>query len=221
MTQYTEWRSLVDENPYINTFIDNFESVNSNPRGVYEDNETLEDYYSGDSNTFERVETNRLGGNYSLRGDTSGNDFITSQPGDGLNYYLQRGDKFSCLIDQETSNSYACIVFGAENYSSNGYMALVNPYTSGNAFQVREYDNFDRGDLIDGDDENADANIVYEVVVEWRNDNSIKAEFYDTSSNSLVAEIDTTPDSNFNGRGVGFGNGGTSGNCWWNNYKKL
>jgi len=81
-----------DENDLPDTMVDNFEDADAEPPGVYEDGETLGDYYEGELDSWERTTENTGEGNHALalNGETA--DSILSNPGDGLNRYPENGE---------------------------------------------------------------------------------------------------------------------------------
>jgi hypothetical protein len=77
--------------------VDNYEDADANPAGPYESGQTIADYYSGDTGSFERASANVGEGSHSLAINTP-NDAIYSHPGDGLPEYPQEGDVVSFLL---------------------------------------------------------------------------------------------------------------------------
>jgi len=119
--------------------VDNFEAVGADPAGPYESGDTIADYYSGDTGSFERVTTNVGDGAHSL-GVSAGTSAIFSNPGDGLPEYPQEGDTLSFLIRGTSANSFPVVLSNVEDDPSpNCYGHELD--TSGGRISIFRYDN--------------------------------------------------------------------------------
>lgn len=83
------------------------------------EDQSLSEYDDVDKGKFSVVNSPTAHENYALRCASNGAS-IKSLPGDGLNYYPQRGDKFKLHIRLGTEYSGAEMWFGAQNYDTTG-----------------------------------------------------------------------------------------------------
>ena len=106
--RFTKWRSLIDGQEVSaipDRVVDNFEDVDSDPSGPYEDGQDITDYYNGDVDNFERTTSNVLEGGHALAVITDGTtNQIYSMPGDGLPRYPKAGETVICLIREPSGN---------------------------------------------------------------------------------------------------------------------
>lgn len=77
--------------------VDNFESFDADPGGVYSSGETLADYYQGDTGQFDRITTGVIEGNTAVQQNGSGNS-VVSEFGDGLNRYPDKNETLVLLL---------------------------------------------------------------------------------------------------------------------------
>jgi len=96
--------------------VDNFEAVGADPAGPYESGDTIDDYYSGDTGSFQRTQTAPEGSNALQL--TSGADAIFSHPGDGLPAYPKEGDTISFLIRDSPSADFPVALANVQDVSS-------------------------------------------------------------------------------------------------------
>lgn len=156
--------------------------------------------FSGDTGGFV-VESGGAyqGDNYLQLNGISG-QYIFSYPGDGLNYYPQRGDKFELFY---YSNGFQTgeppfeevPIFGAED-NSTYYSCFINGHDG--KFQLG------------GGNSNNSTSVTYPdqtwirilIGFDSNGDGTITATLEDTSTNSQIAQVSIN-DESINGRGVG------------------
>ena len=145
MTAFTTWRSLVDgaEISVIpDEVVDNFEDADGDPAGVYEEGETISDYYTGSTGDYARSTSNVEEGEQAL--ETTGGDTgsaIFSTPSDGLNRYPEEDEKIGFLLRQPTGDPDPVLLFNmtepGSDFDSYGAMWVgtseirLNKYQSG------------------------------------------------------------------------------------------
>ena len=109
MTEFTKWRSLVDGaeiSAIPDGLVDNFNSVDDNPVGPYEEDFDLSNFYTGAVDEFQRSNEQSFSGQTSLAIPSTDDDtVIHSEQGDGLPNYPSPGDTFSSFwyFGSETS----------------------------------------------------------------------------------------------------------------------
>lgn len=219
---FTRWRSLVD-GTQINVgatipenIVDNFEldpeqTGADDPFGVWLEGDDPVDRYPlefGQTGTFEFLETSDArDGQRVLRNNTDSGE-IVSLPGDGLNYYPQKGDVFEAWLKNHDSGDFqrAMFLFGASNNES-WYGVQVNE--PDNVFRISK-------DGDGGGDALAESSVTigtewYRVVVEWHDgggsesDNEIVATLFDDSGSELE-QLSVNDDEYESNRGVGWTN---------------
>lgn len=186
--------------------VDNFEE------SLYEDQGfTLSDYYSGDLPAFSRTTASPVyEGSYSLKANTTTTSFpnIYSSPGDGLNYYPQRGDRI--LLSASLTDSAGRIVFGffaegsGDTTSGDGYVIQIR---DGSVIDLERRDS-GSGTVIASDSISVQANTEYEIDIS-SDASTISVDVRDVPADSVVASASTTDDT-YSGRGVNFQSSTTS-----------
>jgi len=230
--RFTEWRSLIDGQKVgaiPDSVVDNFELEDSDPMGVYEDGETLSDYYTteGDA-SFDDYELNTeraVSGNRSLRstGDDD-SDSIFSQPDDGLNRYPTKGEVFQCYVWVDSDTRFN-MGFGIDS-SGDGYYCC--PTAERESLRITKNDGYFNGETLESTSEGdvnypSDDWVVAEV--EWHDgsgsesDNTIVASVYDTDEDdekdSLLASISATDDEYAEYEGIAWSFNNASGGIAW------
>ena len=198
--------------------VDNFEDADANPPGVYEDGESISDYYSGDTEEFSRTTTDAIEGGHSL--NITNSQFwerIYSFPGDGLPRYPEKGEKISALLRDDGGESEPGFMYGFEDDDGTlkGYSAEIG--TRENAVVIRRIDDLNGESqtiLLDDDVGTISANTIYELEVQWHDGSGSESDGtheYTLYTVDQDLERDTevgsgsTTDTNHDGRGVGWG----------------
>ena len=153
--------------------VDNFESVDSDPAGVYDDGEGLSDYYKGATAAYERTTDNVPVGDHALRAtDTDATDLILlSEPGNGLNRYPEKGDTVKALVRGEDDLRQGILTNGdydAEEDEASGY--FVHPY-------FRSDSELTIAKMVDQDPNNADRTEIESTSVTLNEGNYYWVEF--------------------------------------------
>ena len=222
MTEFTEWRSLVDGEP-ISTIpdglIDNFELEGSEPAGIYDDEDDLDSFYFG-SNEFEIVDSSLGSGQRSVEStDTTTDAHVKiSEPGDGLNEYPESEGTIRALLQDDPDGAQPILLCNATYDESEatftGYGVIWAPQAD--VWILRKYINepvtdADHTNLTDGslnvtDDDTflieldlvSDNGVLEARAFEYNSESDEKGEIIDT----LNAEDNDIPSSD---TGVGFG----------------
>ena len=192
--------------------VDNFESADADPRGVYGSGATIADYYRFDTASFSRTASNVVEGVTALgRDTTSDKPAIASNPGDGLNRYPDEGDSVAWLVRGE-SNAPSLITNVQDNSTPGAYG--FNYQDDAGEIRIYKYT-----DLSGGSDTELTSAAVTATATDWYwgeatlptdSDDSISFTFYetDTATNPPTrgAEIEsiTANDNDYaTDRGVG------------------
>ena len=133
-------RILFDGPALPDSVVDNFEDADADPPGVYGDGETIDDFYRGATDDWNRTTSDVIEGGHAISQDSStvdDNSAVWSQPGDGLNRYPESGDSVKFLI-----NGAAVIpgvLFNVEDVTApDAFGAFIR--SGDNEMYIREYD---------------------------------------------------------------------------------
>jgi len=191
--------------------IDNFED---SPDGPYDD-ETINDFYSIDTESFERVGDNAIEGSKALEitEDVPADTIILSEKGDGLDRYPASGQKLriylNSLFDDNNNSPYPYVVFLAEKTDEgvNGYGVGLSPVQNEvSIFKIKD----SVSEKLSSEDLSISSNEWFWLEIELPTDDNdiIKAEVYEVSNgdrgsfrNDVVANDNEFADN----RAVGFG----------------
>ena len=212
MTEFTTWRSLVDGNEIVaipDGVVDNFEDADADPPGVYEDGETIADYYGGDTGQFSRTTDEVETGVKSLDINVSSNSLIISTS--GLNSYPEKGDIFE-VYGYHDGDGVILIYFGAPNEAGWGDDSGYRMYTRNddNRMRIERSDNGSITTLAEDDNASIPSNEWLRFRCEWHDgtgaesDNEIVFELYDESGTE-ISKLSVNDDSYADDTGIGFG----------------
>ena len=164
--------------------IDNFETDDTDPRGVYMDGETLSDYYTTIDGSLSRTTSNVVEGGYALldeSADATAPNYILSFPGDGLNRYPDNGETFAWLA---RDNGYLPgPIFDAD--PTNGITGYA-PYINASADEIRV------GKLTDGSNSNIASAAVTLSADTWYWGECRLPSSSDATIDFTLYEVDTT-----------------------------
>ena len=193
--------------------VDNFEDYEQ--EGVYGPGDDITNFYSGDIDGFTRSTSITLTGSHTLRKEP-GAEYITSQPGDGLNRYPEKGDIISLFVRPDGSRPG--FHFGLED-EDNWYGMRLR--SSDNSFWVRTRVD---GELTQVEDSvSISSQTWYEVELLWHDGDGVESEdtiegkLYslningDVTRDSEIASTQLTESSHANQRGIGFRSTGSEG----------
>ena len=193
--------------------VDNFED--NDRGGVYGPGDDITNFYSGDIDGFTRSTSITLTGSHTLRKEP-GAEYITSQPGDGLNRYPEKGDIISLFVRPDGSRP--AFYFGLEDVD-NWYGMRFR--SSDDSFWVRT--------MVDGeltqvqDSVSLTPQTWYEVELLWHDgegsqpEDTIEGKLYslningDVTRDSEIASAQLTESAHANQRGIGFRFTGSEG----------
>lgn len=187
--------------------VDNFEDADADPPGVYEDGETISDYYPNGLRTddIERTTSFAFDGDFGCYLEDSTGDWATtyviSQPGDGLPNYLEQPGTISAWMydpGSDMDGNHANILFGAPDYD-NAYMVGLRMEREEIVFSRIE----DGGTNLAIEDENVNLSeeTWYKCIVDWQEDGDIAITAEDTDEN-VVGSMSLNDDT-YSGEGVG------------------
>jgi len=213
--------------------VDNFElaqgeSGAGEPYGVWLENEDPTDRYpheNGQSGTYEFITPpDAVEGDRVLMNNTDGG-LIVSSPGDGLNYYPQKGDIFEARLNSFDTGSFnnPQFIFGSPASSDRGYYIIPN--TAQSEFRI-SLDGDGGSDAIASDSLSIPNGEWLRIEVEWHDgsgsesDNEIVARLFDESGTQL-SSISVNDSTHENERGVGWGNGGPGDEVRFDNAKLI
>jgi len=192
--------------------VDNFEDADANPRGVYESNDTISDFYTGDTGSFDRTTSNAVEGSTALK--STGTTFlanIVSQPGDGLNAYPQEGDRLGFLI--RDTGTFPFFLTNADSTGTDAY-----------GFRLRANDSIQIQKITGGSNTELSSVSISESTNTWywgeavtptSGDNTITFELYnlnavDLTRGSLIDSVTANDNEYATNRGIGFARGSGS-----------
>ena len=189
--------------------VDNFEDSDADPPGVYDEGETIYDYYSGDSD-FSRSETVTLDGSYSLKLPYDSGLRIYSLEGDGLNRYPVKGEVFSCYF--YSTGGKPIWLFGVDfDGGVDGYLAYNEPSDDNARIAKLAGDEFTE---LAASSVSYNENEWYESEIEWHDgsgsepDNTIVYNLYEIDSElnrtDLLVTLSTTDSDFADNSGIGF-----------------
>ena len=201
--------------------VDNFEDADGDPLGVYETGETLADYYTLNegNGSIARTTSNVIEGGHALGRDGSpSGDRITawSVPGDGLNRYLDEGDKIGVLLRSGLGSLRPGLLFNVEEGASPGaYGAVIDE--GNNEIKIVRIADISPSDWSSDFTELAVENVTIadntwywcEVQTPSTGDNTIELSVYDADTNgdlsrgSSVGTVSTTDSTHISEPGVG------------------
>ena len=212
--------------------VDNFQDADGDPAGVYEPEQTLDDYYaegvSGALSQVSRDTIRAISGTTSLNGDdTDGTRSIYSTANDGLNRYPEKGEIFHAYV-YGTGNERLAIGFGVDN-NGDGYWAqsrgVDNEYKLGKGAFAE--DNI----LIPRTSVSIPTDDWHIIEIEWHDgsgsepDNEIVFNLYDTDENDAKDGLlvsDSVNDSDFAAEtGVGWNFNMVSGETQADQYEVI
>ena len=226
MTEFTEWRSLVDGeriSAIPDNLVDNFElsadvDGADEPFGPYLEGDDLSTFYSGDLGDFERTDSSpTIEGDFSVHissSDTLDSAAIISTPGDELPRYpdLTEGETIRVSLDQIDSDGAPLFVFEAQD-ANNAYYCGVRP--SSGWFRIFEVG----GDGLIVDESVSLSNEKHDVEVA-RNEDDIEYQVFDSDGNS-VHSGSVTANEHKGERGVGWSSATPVGDSVGDNYRVL
>jgi len=200
--------------------IDNFEDQ---PDGVYGTNDTVADYYSGDTVQFGRTTSDVIEGSQALEdtGASSNVSAMASVPGDGLNAYPQEGDTIQWLVYTGGSTAGPMV---ATNTDIDGYLYATS--SGANQLQIWRFDNSSFTKLVATNVTiSSNKHYLAEGRVPSANDDLLTWDLYNVDTNtlakgSLIADV-AARDSNHVSRGIGWGIVGISGGTFADNLRVL
>ena len=217
MTEFTTWRSLVDGEEIVaipDGVVDNFEDADADPAGPYEDGEDITDYYGGATAGFARTTDNAVEGDKSLNGNQAeSNEFIISEPNDGLPNYPDFGDTISFLLEDRGDISLPGAVYnGALGTDDTGYAAIID---TRDEIAIRRLDGQGNITVIASTSQTINENQVYygEVDIPSENGDSHEFRIYNVDGlepDNLLATVTATDDTYTDQRGIGWYAGSSS-----------
>ena len=207
--------------------VDNFESVDSDPAGVYETGETLDDYYNGGLAEWSRNTSDVVEGDKNVEAEMGDNvdHVIISQPGDGLNRYPEAEDTLVSLMwdsggSGDSGNGgrpMTCFNGSWENDAVDCYAAYIN--AESNTLEIIKYDGqpggtgFDNKSTLESENVTLSDEEWYWVEIDIPADSGtdegdIEVRIYDVNTADLTRGSElgsvTTTDTDFvDNRGVG------------------
>jgi len=189
--------------------VDNFED---SPTGPYSSGDSISTYYSGDTGSFTRSTATSATGSFSLERTSSG--IISSQPGDGLPYYPQIGDRFE-FYARDGFGASPRVRFGMDGNGS-GYQIYVRADNNGRRrFWVERVDSGTRVQIAQASGLSFGRLAWVRIEVDWHDgsgsesNGTIVSRLYDSNDN-LVHTHNVTDTTYLNDRGVGFSTGGNA-----------
>ena len=227
MTNYTQWKSLVDLHEYSalpDILIDNFEQSDevdgaTEPFGPYGEGDGLETYYSGDFDRYDittdgPVDGDALEGDRSLVGTGDSQERIISQPGDGLPNYFDDGRTASCLvhIDDDNEDDNLQVLFAVQDIDN--FLGVdVNAFNQ----SVSIFEKVDGSrNVLDSEDLSIDSSDFFDVEID-RSGSDLVARIFDydpfeaeRGSELRTLEVSNPPFSDESG--IGFQHAGPSAN---------
>ena len=197
--------------------VDNFEDADSDPAGIYEEGDTLSDFYTFRDSTDDasRVsDSNIIDGSFALEFDSPSATNLSSNPGDGLNRYISKGDRFSALVrsvDEEVG-----IIWGVGSTSDDRYQLAVGQNNNDLRLSKSTDGNFQD---LSTPNVSIESGEWYELEIEWHDgsgsesDNTIISRVFDVdqSTGERGPELQSTSVSDSDhadNEGVGFTIGG-------------
>ena len=181
--------------------VDNFNlTSDAEEAGVYEDTDTLGDYYSNDLDQFDIIDTDSFVGDRSLEFGESDLFRIVSFENDGLNRYPKFGDviKFNIKFGDEENNPR--MIFGAENVDN--YFGLsMRPRTDTFKFFTRENGSFNSFGT--NPDLNPPIGSWLRVEIDWSDEKT--ATMIDPTDDSVIQTTSGTDTTFDQETGVGYG----------------
>jgi len=190
------------------TLIDNYESADADPPGVYESGETIADYYSGATADASRTTDAIVGGHSLEYVNADQANRIVSTPGGGLNRYFADGETASVLLRSNAADVEKKVAFGASDVDN----MYVTQFTRDSVGEFR-IQKISGGSLTDLNTSTPSYNVtdLHEFVIQRSgSDLTVTAYNYDTSS-GRGSEIDTlsaTDSEHQANDGIGFVGGG-------------
>ena len=197
--------------------VDNFEDGNADPAGVYESEDTIADFYSGDTSGYARTTTEVIEGGNALEytGDVNGG-FIASEPNNGLNRYPAKGEIISGLLRDTSTDHVPQFIIGAEVSEGDvsGYGIQIRPDES--RLRIARYvDSSEDAVLAETTSASLNFDEWYDCEVEWHDgsgsesDNEIVFTVYEIDEDTLereneVASISANDSTFEDNSGVGF-----------------
>lgn len=172
---FTTWKGITDGQTYgiPDSVVDDFERGDLQP-------------YSGDLGPYDVTQTDVPEGDFALEiDDGASGDIIYSEPGDGLDYYPEKGDQLACLLndvaseDGETYRPEVFIAFKEDN-GSNGYGVRID--SDSNSFQIRKHVE-GSADVESGESVSIASNEWYWIEIEWHDGSGSE------SNNEIVGRL--------------------------------
>jgi hypothetical protein len=190
--------------------VDNFEAAGTNPPGPYRSGDTIADYYSGDTGSFQRTQTDAPEGSNALQ-LTSSPEAIFSNPGDGLPAYPQEGDTISFLIRDSSDGDFPVVLTNVQDVASPNCYGFELDQSDISIFRYDNGNFDDFGTELESKNVGASAGTWHfgEVSLPESGTNNISFELFSLDQNnekdSSLGSVSTT-DSNVSpsNRGIGW-----------------
>lgn len=204
-----------------NSVVDHFEE------SLYEDqNNTLTDYYGGDTGQFTRQQTTVQEGSYALEVTTPDMSFYGIADADAPNNPPVQGDTFRCWVrhsglDSGDVSDYIRILFATQSGTVLPQGNLVR--VSGDDTLVLEVRDSQGVTNLASESVSVSADTWYEIEVEWLADGSITCSLYDSGGTQIGSGISATDTTHTSG-GVGFAinsNSNSGRTAYWDNYRVI
>jgi len=200
--------------------VDNFESADSEPFGIYESGQSISDYYKLDTADYSRTQTDAIEGSFALNYSGAATTRLLSEPGDGLNRYPQKGDVVSCLM-RDLDNQVPSFLLGGglTNSSLDSYYFQIGDV---NRLRIGRFDEGSNNTLANNDSVTIDQGEWYDCEVEWHDgtgsepDNTFVFTVYtidtgDLSRTGTAGTLSVSDATHASNRGSGFANQATAG----------